>query len=95
MNELKELLLKVALNIKAQVKNIIVKIFLQPEMNSDSSEEVYFMLRISEIANEDQLKSYLENSQVKFFNNLQASNLDHKNQLDHPQLNHNRVSNDF
>ncbi|KAL4480470.1 hypothetical protein ABPG74_020986 [Tetrahymena malaccensis] len=67
VNELKNILLKVALNSKINLKDLVVKIFLQSTMSSNTSEEVYFMLRISEItSNEEHKKSCLDSSQIKF-----------------------------
>ncbi|KAL4505863.1 hypothetical protein ABPG72_013624 [Tetrahymena utriculariae] len=88
VNELKNILLKVALNSKIDVKDLVVKIFLQSTMSSNSSEEVYFMLRISKItSNEQNKKSCLESSQIKFdFMEQSQIHMNVNNNL--PHLNH-------
>ncbi|EAR95290.2 transmembrane protein, putative (macronuclear) [Tetrahymena thermophila SB210] len=92
VNELKNILLKVALTSKVSVKDLVVKIFLQSTMSSNSSEEVYFMLRISEItSNEESKKNCLDNSQVKF-DFMEQSQISMTMVGNPPNLNHNPSS---
>ena len=56
MNELKLLLMHIALNIKVDIRNVILKVFLEPEVR-EGVNEVYFLFRI------DSIKS-LENNLV-------------------------------